>query len=176
MDRKRKNRKKSGSSILCSMLIVAMAFSVTGCNDKTEQDGSAQGNPQTESSENSAAPKQDSTAGTVEEKTPSEDSNVLGEGSTEFAFSVVDKDGNETVFEIHTDKETVGEALLENELITGDESGYGLYVTTVNGITADYDKDGMYWAFYINGEYAQTGVDSTPVEEGESYSFQIEKA
>lgn len=176
MNRKRKNRKKAGSSILCSVLIVAMAFSATGCNGKTEQDGSAQENLQTEGSENSAASKQDSTAESVEEKKPSKDSNVIGEGSTAFAFSVVDKDGNETAFEIHTDKETVGEALMEHDLIAGDESEYGLYVTTVNGITADYDKDGMYWAFYINGEYAQTGVDSMPVEEGESYSFQIEKA
>ena len=46
---------------------------------------------------------------------------------------------------------------------------------TVNGITADYDADGVYWAFYINGEYAQTGVDTTPIVEGEEYSFRIEK-
>ena len=69
----------------------------------------------------------------------------------------------------------MGEALLELELIEGDESEYGLYVKTVNGITADYDEDGTYWAFYIGGEYAQTGVDSTPVTEGEEYSFKVEK-
>ena len=60
------------------------------------------------------------------------------------------------------------------ELIAGDESEYGLYVKMVNGITADYDADGVYWAFYINGEYAATGVDSTPITEGESYSFKVE--
>ncbi len=32
---------------------------------------------------------------------------------------------------------------------------------TVNGMTADYDKDGVYWAFYINGVYAMTGIDAT---------------
>ena len=86
----------------------------------------------------------------------------------------MDQEGNETAFEIHTDKETVGEALLELGLIAGDESEYGLYVKTVNGITADYDKDGVYWAFYVNGEYAQTGVDSTSITEGDSYSFKVE--
>jgi hypothetical protein len=86
----------------------------------------------------------------------------------------VDKEGSETQFEIHTEKETVGEALVELGLIAGEESEYGLYVKTVNGITADYDKDGVYWAFYINGEYAQTGVDSTKIAEGESYSFKVE--
>ena len=38
----------------------------------------------------------------------------------------------------------------------------------------DYDKDGTYWAFYINGEYASTGVDSTTIKEGDSYSFKQE--
>ncbi len=49
------------------------------------------------------------------------------------------------------------------------------YVKTVNGITADYDTDGTYWAFYVNGEYAMTGVDSTPVEDGAVYAFKVEK-
>ena len=44
-------------------------------------------------------------------------------------------------FTIHTDKTTLGEALLEHSLISGDESQYGLYVRVVNGITADYDVD-----------------------------------
>lgn len=103
------------------------------------------------------------------------DAQELGEGQTEFTFVVTDQDGNETQFLIHTDKETVGEALLELGLIAGDESEYGLYVKTVNGITADYDVDQTYWAFYVNGEYAEKGVDSTPVTAGDSYSFKVEK-
>ena len=45
---------------------------------------------------------------------------------------------------------------------------------TVNGITADYDTDGHYWAFYVGGEYAQTGVDATQVTAGASYAFKVE--
>ena len=60
------------------------------------------------------------------------------------------------------------------DLIDGEVGEFGLYVKTVNGITADYDKDGKYWAFYINGEYAQPGVDSIEITEGDSYSFQVE--
>ena len=100
---------------------------------------------------------------------------VLGEGQTQFMFTVVDKDGNATNFEIHTDKETVGDALLEVELIAGEESEYGLFVKTVNGITADYDVDQTYWAFYINDEYASSGVDTTAIEDGKTYSFKVEK-
>ena len=75
----------------------------------------------------------------------------------------------------YSDKETVGDALSEQNLIEGEEGDYGLYVTTVNGITADYDTDQTYWAFYVNGEYASTGVDSTPVNEGDTYEFKVEK-
>ena len=95
--------------------------------------------------------------------------------TAEFTFKVTDADGKETDFTISTDKKTVGEALLDKGLIAGDESEYGLYVKTVNGVTLDYDKDGMYWAFYINGEYAQTGVDSTDITAGAEYAFKAEK-
>ena len=100
---------------------------------------------------------------------------VLGDGSVKITVIVVDADGNETDFVVNTDKETVGDALLEQNLIEGEEGDYGLYVKTVNGITADYDTDQTYWAFYVNGEYASTGVDSIPVNEGDTYEFKVEK-
>ena len=152
-----KRSKKLLSFILCMTLIVAMALFTTGCNDST-------GN---------STPSGTGTEANVQTNVQA-DPAQLGEGSTKFTFTVVDKEGNETQFEIHTDKETVGEALLELELIAGEESEYGLYVKTVNGITADYDKDGVYWAFYVNDEYAQTGVDATSITEGDSYSFKVE--
>lgn len=89
----------------------------------------------------------------------------------DFTFKVVDLDGTETSFNISTDASTVGQALQEEGLIEGEEGDYGLYVTVVNGITADYDTDGTYWAFYIDGEYAMTGVDKTDVTAGAEYSF-----
>ncbi len=92
-----------------------------------------------------------------------------------FTFIVVDKNGNETTFNLSTDKSTVGDALLEEGLIEGEPGAYGLYVKKVNGIVADYDIDKTYWAFYVNGEYAFAGVDATPVEEGATYSFKVEK-
>ena len=84
-------------------------------------------------------------------------------------------EGNETKLTIHTDKTTVGEALLELGVIAGEDGQYGLYVKEVIGIEADYDKDGVYWAFYVNGEYAMTGVDQTEIVDGEAYAFKAEK-
>lgn len=102
-------------------------------------------------------------------------SNVVGVGSVQFSLEVVDGEGNTELFTVNTDKKTVGEALLDCGLVAGEESEYGLYVKTVNGVTADYDVDKTYWAFYIDGEYAMTGVDQTDVTPGTTYSFKVEK-
>ena len=165
---KMKCMKKLQSLFLSMMLIVAMALCMTGCNGTKEN---------TEGEENSVQ----EVVGEQEEVSSEQKSgaevagNVLGEGAKQFDFTVVDKDGNQTEFEIHTDKETVGEALLDVEMIAGEEGEFGLYVKTVNGITADYDVDGTYWAFYVNDEYATSGVDTTEIASGEVYSFKVEK-
>ena len=98
----------------------------------------------------------------------------LGSGSKTFVFEVIDAEGEKTVYNISTDKTIVGDALCELGLISGDDGPYGLYVKTVNSLTYDYDKDGKYWAFYIDGEYAASGVDKTGIVNGEVYSFKVE--
>lgn len=95
---------------------------------------------------------------------------TLGEGSKTIAVEVKAEEKSVT-FTVKTDAETVGAALLENNLIAGDEGEYGLYVKVVNGITADYDVDQSYWAFYLNGEYATSGVDTTAITEGAHYEL-----
>lgn len=143
--------KRTLSGFLCVVLVAAMAPLTTGCDD-TKNDSSSS---VSESAENGVK--------------------SVGEGKTQFDFTVTDKDGNETKFEVNTDKKTVGEALVDAKLVEGEEGDYGLYVKTVNGVTLDFDKDGYYWAFYVNGEYAQTGVDSTDIKEGEAYEFKAEQ-
>ena len=103
------------------------------------------------------------------------DGATIGEGAKSFTMEVVDKDGGKVTFTVKTDADTVGKALLDQGVIAGEDSSYGLYVKTVNGTTLDYDTDGMYWAFYINGEYAQPGVAATGVEDGAVYAFRAEK-
>ena len=95
---------------------------------------------------------------------------IIGSGKTTLIVKVTANE-NSVVFTLKTDKETVGDALLENNLIEGDESEYGLYVKKVNGIVADYDVDQSYWAFYIDGDYAMTGVDSTEIAEEVEYEL-----
>ncbi len=134
-------------SILALVLIVAMAFSFSACG---KNDGDA--NPTT--------------------------TQASGETKKElsFVFKVVDLDGNEKSFDIKTDAKTVGDALMAEKLISGTVGDYGLMVDTVNGIKYDYNADGAYWAFYVNGEYAMSGVDSTDIVDGATYSFVATKA
>ena len=88
-----------------------------------------------------------------------------------FTFKVTHADGTVKIFEVKTNAETVGAALLAEGLIEGEAGDYGLYVKIVDGETADYNVDQSYWAFYIGDAMAEIGVDSTPVTDGGVYSF-----
>lgn len=95
---------------------------------------------------------------------------TLGQGSTALSV-VVAAEGKEITLTVMTDKETVGDALLEHGLIEGEEQEMGLYLQKVNGITADWDTNKAYWAFYEKDAYAMAGVDATPIEEGVLYAL-----
>ena len=99
---------------------------------------------------------------------------TFGDGAKTVVVEVTAEEKTVT-FTVKTDKDTVGAALLEHALIAGDESEYGLYVKVVNGITADYDVDQSYWAFYVDGEYAASGVDTTSITEGVTYQLAYTK-
>ncbi len=111
------------------------------------------------------------------EEVPETSSNQQEIVEKSFTFEVTELDGTKKEFQVKYDTEkTVGEALVNEKLISGENGPYGLMVDTVNGQKYDYNKDGVYWAFNINGEYAMTGVDSTPIKDGEVYSFVATKA
>jgi hypothetical protein len=99
---------------------------------------------------------------------------ALGDGETTFKVEISIAKQSITLT-VNTDAETVGAALLENGIIEGEDSEYGLYIKKVNGVTADFDKDKAYWAFYINGEYAMTGVDTTKIDPDVTYKLKYEK-
>lgn len=154
-------------NILCVVLIAAMALCAAGCGKNNTTQPTTQST--TEATEATAAEVPD-TESPAEPSIPA-DVTVKGEGQTSFYLNVTDADGTVTKFLVKTDKTTVGEALLELELITGTASDYGLYITAVNGITADWDTEKAYWAFYIGDEYAQTGVDTTNITPDAVYSL-----
>lgn len=150
---KNKQSKKIIMSVLSFVLITAMALGFSACKNNGSDTPETSSNPTVQASENN------------------EGFTELGVGQKMFIFEVTDKDGTVKKFRIKTDAQTVGDALLEKGLISGTESEYGLMVDTVNGVKYDYNADKAYWAFFVNGEYAQTGVDSTPVTDNAVYSF-----
>ena len=140
--------RKTLSLVLVFVLIAALAL--TGCSGKPAE--------------------------TTESISPAGEATVLGEGSKSFNLTIVDKEGTEHEYLIHTDEEMVGFALIAHELIEGEEGPYGMYIKSVLGQKLDYETDKMYWSFYVGGEYAMTGVDQTPITEGEHYQLKAEAA
>ena len=151
--------KKNGlNKLLALLLALVMVLALAACGNKAQDNGGAGDDANVV------------TDGTVA------DGATVGKGATAFTVEVAQLDGTSITFTVNTDKATVGEALLELGIVAGDDTEYGLYVKTVNGVTLDYDTDGAYWAFYINGEYAMTGVDATNIEAGAVYALKAEKA
>ena len=95
------------------------------------------------------------------------------EGTKNITTEVVNKEQETSSYEVQTSAEYLRGAMEEAEGLTfsGTDSEFGLTVDTVNGETADYNTDGAYWAFYVNGEYCNYGVDSQPIADGDVFTI-----
>ena len=95
------------------------------------------------------------------------------EGMKNVTIKVVMADETSTVYEVDTDGEYLIDAMNEADGLTfeGEEGIYGLSISTVNGVRADYTLDGAYWGFYVNGEYCNYGVSEQPIEDGDSFTI-----
>ena len=94
----------------------------------------------------------------------------FGKGSKTVQVKVIVEEQSVT-FTVRTDKDMLGEALMEHGLVDGEQGAYGLYVKVVNGMTADYDVNQHYWSFSKNGVGLTTGIDMEPVEDGAHYEI-----
>lgn len=99
------------------------------------------------------------------------------EGGKSITIEVVDNNADSTVYDLHTDAEYLRQAMEETKGLefSGTESEYGLMVETVNGVTADWNTDRSYWAFYVNGEYCNYGIDTQPVADGDAFQIVYNK-
>ncbi len=93
-------------------------------------------------------------------------------GSKEITVTVTHADESVNTFNLATDAEYLRGALEEQDLIAGVESEFGLYVLTVDGETAD-DTNQEWWSFTMGGEMLMTGVDSTPIADGDAYEITL---
>ena len=94
------------------------------------------------------------------------------QGGKEITVNIDHLNGEDTSYTITTDEEYLRGALEQEDLIEGTESEYGLYVLTVDGETADESKQ-EWWGYSVNGAFAELGVDSQPVADGDVYDFAL---
>ena len=91
-------------------------------------------------------------------------------GEKNIKVMVVYADQSQDMFDIKTKEEFLRGALEQEKLISGNESQYGLFVTTVNGVTADDSKQ-EWWQFSSSGSALPTSVDSTPIADGQQFEI-----
>lgn len=154
--------KNSVKALLLALLLVISAVFCAGCSNNESP-----GRPETSISDNNGENGQGSSVWDSAEY--KEDAEV-GEGAVTVKVEIAAEEKSVTIT-VHTDKDNLGAALLDNNLVSGDESEYGLYIKFVIGMEADYDKDGTYWSLSKDGEYLMTGADSTPIADGEHYEL-----
>ncbi len=132
--------------ILALLVAFVLTFTLGSCVKKTQAD---------ESSNNTVADYEDK-----------------GSGRNQFYLDICFEKG-EKHYNIRTDKDTVGAALEELEIIDGEQGDYGLYILSVEGEVHKYENGGKYWSFFIGKNLAPQSVDRTKIENGTSYSLKV---
>ncbi|MBQ8835324.1 MAG: DUF4430 domain-containing protein [Oscillospiraceae bacterium] len=92
-------------------------------------------------------------------------------GAKTITVTVVHQDGAEKVFQYETTEEYLGPVLIAEGLVEGEEGPYGLTINAVDGEAASWDENQSYWALFIGEEYATTGADTTPVNDGDVFKL-----
>ncbi|HWT75401.1 MAG TPA: DUF4430 domain-containing protein [Mobilitalea sp.] len=94
------------------------------------------------------------------------------QGSKEIVVEVVVPDQESKDFTINTDAEYLSQALEQENLIIGQNSDYGLFITEVNGRAADDTKQ-EWWCITKSGETVNTGADQTPIADGDHFEITL---
>lgn len=96
------------------------------------------------------------------------------DGSKEIYVQVIHGSGEAKSFDINTNAEYLGEALVEcKELkIEGTNGEFGLFITSVDGEAAS-DENHTYWCISKDSEPLSVGADSQPIEDKEHYELTL---
>ena len=98
------------------------------------------------------------------------------EGSKSVIIEVVNSKKESVKYELKTDAKYLKEAMDEAKK---DGLSYEVkdgMVLVVNGERADYNEDGAYWGFYVNGNYCNYGIDKQPVKNGDVFKIEYTSA
>ena len=92
-------------------------------------------------------------------------------GGKTVTVTVIHGDGTSKDFTYSTDAEYLGEVIVAEGLVNGENGPYGLYFDTVDGETASWEANQGYWSILIGEEYATTGADSIVLTDGGVYKL-----
>lgn len=176
-----KNNKKIVYAVIALIAAIAV-FAVLFCifrqkPEPTSENTSSEVSTEVQSSEASSEAQKSEVSEDAQssEAESSEESSeeITVTGAKSVVIVVVNSEGAEASYDVKTDADYLRQAMEEAEGLefTGTESAYGLMVETVNGETASWDVDQSYWAFYVNDEYCNYGVDSQPVNDGDTFKI-----
>lgn len=93
-------------------------------------------------------------------------------GGKSITVTVVHGDGTSKDFTYNTDAEYLGQVIVDEGLVEGNDGPYGLEIHTVDGEKASWEENKSYWALYIGEEYATTGADGVVVTDGGVYKLE----
>ena len=89
-------------------------------------------------------------------------------GDKTITVEVVHADESSREFTYQTSEEFLGPVLIEEGLAQGEESTYGLFITTVDGETAEGNQ---WWCITQDGQMVETGADTTPIADGDHFEL-----
>lgn len=92
------------------------------------------------------------------------------EGDKTIRVTVVHQDGSKKNFTYHTDEAYLGAVLYKEGLIKAEGVDDGMF-NVVDGEKADWNVNKSYWSLYVGEDYATTGVDTTPIKDGDSFKL-----
>lgn len=92
-------------------------------------------------------------------------------GGKAITVMVVHSDGTEKTLSYSTDAEYLGEVILSQGLVEGEEGPYGLEIHSVDGEKASWEENQSYWALFIGEDYATTGADGVVLTDGGVYKL-----
>lgn len=91
-------------------------------------------------------------------------------GNKTISVTVVFSDKSEKDYSIKTDAQYLGDALLQEKLVTEEEYSKGYY-TVIADQRADYNLDKSWWCVAVNGEMTNVGINQQPISDGDEFEI-----
>lgn len=93
-------------------------------------------------------------------------------GEKSIVVEVIHGDRSSKEFTYDTDVEYLGQLLTEEGLVQGEKGQFGLYIISADGEQAQ-ESENQWWCVTKNGEMTETGVDTTPIQDGDHFELTL---